>query len=50
MLFEVEALDDLLETLNPDLRHQLQTLVLELKILGGSMASDKIKKWELKKK
>ena len=46
MLFEVEALDDLLETLNPDVRHQLQTLVLELKILGGSMASDKIKRWE----
>ena len=46
MLFEVEAFDDLLETLNPDLRQQLQTLVLELKILGGSMASDKIKRWE----
>ena len=46
MLFEVEAFDDLLETLNPDLRQQLRTLVLELKILGGSMASDKIKRWQ----
>ena len=46
MLFEVEALDDLLETLKPDVRHQLQTLVLELKMAGGTMASDKIKRWK----
>ena len=46
MLFEVEALDDLLETLNPDVRHQLQTLVLELKMADGVMASDKIKRWQ----
>ena len=46
MLFEVEAFDDLLGTLKPDLRQQLQTLVLELKIAGGTMASDKIKKWQ----
>ena len=46
MLFEVEAFDDLLENLNPDLRQQLQTLVLELKIAGGTMPSDKIKRWQ----
>ena len=46
MLFEVEALDDLLETLKPDVRHQLQTLVLELKVAGGAMTSDQIKKWQ----
>lgn len=46
MLFEVEAFDDLLETLNPDLRQQLRTLVLELKIAGGTMPSDKIKRWQ----
>ena len=46
MLFEVEAFDDLLETLNPDVRHQLQTLVLELKVAGGAMTSDQIKKWQ----
>ena len=46
MLFEVEALDDLLETLKPDVRHQLQTLVLELKMARGAMTSDQIKKWQ----
>ena len=46
MLFEVEAFDDLLETLKPDLRQQLRTLVLELKIAGGTMPSDKIKRWQ----
>ena len=46
MLFEVEAFDDLLNSLEPTLRRQLQALVLEFRILGGSMASDKIKKWE----
>lgn len=46
MLFEVEAFDDLLESLEPSLRRQLQALVLEFRILGGSMASDKIKKWK----
>ena len=46
MLFEVGAFDDLLENLNPDLRQQLQTLVLELKMADGAMPSDKIKKWK----
>ena len=46
MLFEVEAFDDLLETLKADVRHQLQTLVLELKVAGGAMTSDQIKKWQ----
>ena len=46
MLFEVEAFDDLIETLNPEVRQQLQTLVLELKMADGVMASDKIKRWE----
>ena len=46
MLFEVEAFDDLLENLKPDLRQQLQTLVLELKMADGVMATDKIKKWQ----
>ena len=46
MLFEVEALDDLLKTLKPEVRQQLQTLVLELKMAGGAMTSDQIKKWQ----
>ena len=46
MLFEVEAFDDLLETLKPDVRQQLQTLVLEFRMAGGTMTSDKIKKWQ----
>jgi hypothetical protein len=46
MLFEVEAFDDLLSTLGHAERHQLQTLVLEFKMMGGTMASDKIKKWK----
>jgi hypothetical protein len=45
MLFEVEAFDDLLDSLEPTIRRQLQALVLEFRILGGSMASDQIKKW-----
>jgi len=46
MLFEVEAFDDLLDSLEPTIRRQLQALVLEFRILGGSMASDQIKKWQ----
>ena len=46
MLYEKVAFDDLLEILKPDVYHQLQTLVLELKMAGGAMTSDQIKKWQ----
>ena len=47
MLFEVEALDDLLGTLEPTSSRQLAALALEFRMSGGTMASDKIKRWEL---
>ena len=46
MLFEVEAFDDLLNSLEPTLRRQLVALVLEFRMAGGTMPSDKIKKWQ----
>ena len=46
MLFEVGAFDDLLETLEPSLRRQLQALVLEFRLADGAMPSDKIKRWQ----
>ena len=46
MLFEAEAFDDLLDSLEPSLRRQLQALVLEFRMAGGTMPSDKIKKWQ----
>jgi len=46
MLFEVEALDDLLGTLEPTSSRQLAALALEFRMSGGTMASDKIKRWE----
>ena len=46
MLFEVEALDDLLGTLEPTSSRQLAALALEFRMAGGTMASDKIKKWK----
>ncbi len=46
MLFEVEALDDMLAALGQAERQQLKTLALEFRIAGGVMASDRIKKWQ----
>ena len=46
MLFEVEALDDLLSTLEPTSSRQLAALALEFRMAGGVMASDQIKKWQ----
>ena len=46
MLFEVEALDDLLGTLEPTSSRQLAALALEFRMSGGAMPSDKIKKWQ----
>jgi hypothetical protein len=47
MLFEKEALDDLLETLEPELKNQLKFLIFQFENMAdGAMASDKIKKWE----
>ena len=47
MLFEVEAFDDLLGTLEPTSSRQLAALALEFRMSGGTMASDKIKRWQL---
>ena len=46
MLFEVEALDDLLSTLEPTSSRQLAALALEFRMAGGAMPSDQIKKWQ----
>jgi hypothetical protein len=47
MLYEEDALDDLLETLEPEVKNQLMFLIFQFENLpDGSMASDKIKKWE----
>ena len=47
MLFEKDALDDLLETLEPELKNQLKFLIFQFENMpDGAMASDKIKKWE----
>ena len=47
MLFEKNALDDLLETLEPELKNQLKFLIFQFENMpDGAMASDKIKKWE----
>ena len=48
MLFEKDALDDLLETFDPELKNQLKFLIFQFENMPeGAMASDKIKKWEL---
>ena len=47
MLFEKDALDDLLETLEPEVKNQLKFLIFQFENMAdGAMASDKIKKWE----
>ena len=46
MLFEVEALDDLLGTLEPTSSRLLAALALEFRMSGGAMPSDKIKRWQ----
>ena len=47
MLYEKEALEDLLETLEPELKNQLKFLIFQFENMpDGAMASDKIKKWE----
>ena len=47
MLFEKDALDDLLETLEPEVKNQLKFLIFQFENMpDGAMASDKIKKWE----
>lgn len=46
MLFEVEALDDLTESLGHPLGQQVKTLALEFRMAGGAMTSDRIKKWQ----
>lgn len=46
MLFEVEAFDDLLGTLEPTSSRRLAALALEFRMAGGAMPSDQIKKWQ----
>ena len=47
MLFEEDALEDLLETLEPEVKNQLKFLIFQFENMAdGAMASDKIKKWE----
>jgi hypothetical protein len=47
MLYEEDALDELLETLEPELKNQLKFLIFQFENMpDGAMASDKIKKWE----
>jgi hypothetical protein len=47
MLYEKEALEDLLETFDPELKNQLKFLIFQFENRAdGAMASDKIKKWE----
>jgi hypothetical protein len=46
MLYKAEAFDDLLATLGQAQQQQLKTLALEFRMAGGSMASEKIKKWK----
>jgi hypothetical protein len=47
MLYEEDALDDLLETFDPEVKNQLKFLIFQFENMAdGAMASDKIKKWE----
>jgi hypothetical protein len=47
MLYEEDALEDLLETLEPEVKNQLKYLIFQFENMpDGAMASDKIKKWE----
>jgi len=47
MLFEKNALDDLLETFEPEVKNQLKFLIFQFENMpDGAMISDKIKKWE----
>jgi len=47
MLYEEDALDDLLETFDPEVKNQLKFLIFQFENMAdGAMASEKIKKWE----
>ena len=47
MLYEEDALEDLLETLEPEVKNQLKFLIFQFENMAdGAMASDKIKKWQ----